>query len=240
MSGATTPITAGGTLVMLNAELLAGLVLTQLTKEGAPVILGSLPSVFDMKNMISAYTPQTMLLNLACAEMMAHYGIPHCGTSGSGSGWGPDLLASGALWMNHLTSCLGKIGLAPFVGGNFDSLAFSPTTVVYSDEVIRQARLLSQEFALDDASVGLDAIDFVGPGGNFLASELTLALYLEMHEQHSHIWPGYSLDKWQAEQSPKAIDLLREHTQDILANLTPPEDHDEIMGRGEAYIRALR
>jgi trimethylamine--corrinoid protein Co-methyltransferase len=30
MSGATTPITAGGTLVMLNAELLAGLVLTQL------------------------------------------------------------------------------------------------------------------------------------------------------------------------------------------------------------------
>jgi trimethylamine--corrinoid protein Co-methyltransferase len=240
MSGATTPITAGGTLVMLNAELLAGLVLTQLFKEGAPVILGSLPSVFDMKNMISAYTPQTMLLNLACAEMMAHYGIPHCGTSGSGSGWGPDLLASGALWMNHLTSCLGKIGLAPFVGGNFDSLAFSPTTVVYSDEVIRQARLLSQEFALDDASVGLDAIDFVGPGGNFLASELTLALYLEMHEQHSHIWPGYSLDKWQAEQSPKAIDLLREHTQDILANLTPPEDHDEIMGRGEAYIRALR
>jgi len=35
---------------------------------------------------------------------------------------------------------LGKVGLAPFVGGSFDSLAFSPALVVYSDEVIRQAR----------------------------------------------------------------------------------------------------
>ncbi|MFQ5641037.1 MAG: trimethylamine methyltransferase family protein, partial [bacterium] len=229
MSGATAPITAGGTLVMLNAELLAGLVFTQLVKEGAPVILGSLPSVFEMKNMISAYTPQTMLLNLACAEMMAHYGIPHSGTSGSGSGWGPDLLASGTLWMNHLTSCLGKVGLAPFVGGNFDSLAFSPATVIYSDEIIRQARLFSQGFTLDDASVGLDEIDSIGPGGNFLMSEQTLALYREIHEQHSHIWPGWSLDKWQAEKSPKAIDLLRKRALDVLANLRAPKDHDELI-----------
>ncbi len=237
MSGATAPITAGGTLVMLNAELLAGLVFAQLIKEGTPVILGSLPSVFEMKNMISAYTPQTMLLNLACAEMMAHYGIPHSGTSGSGSGWGPDLLASGTLWMNHLTSCLGKAGLAPFVGGNFDSLVFSPATVIYSDEVIRQARQLSQGFRLDDESVGLDSIHSVGPGENFLMAEQTLALFREMHDQHSHIWPGFSLDKWQAEKSPKAIDLLRKRTLDILADLQPPEDHSELIGKGEAYLR---
>lgn len=240
MSGATTPITAGGTLVMLNAELLAGLVFTQLVKEGAPVILGSLPSVFEMKKMISAYTPQTMLLNLACAEMMAHYGIPHSGTSGSGSGWGPDLLASGTLWMNHLTACLGKVGLAPFVGGNFDSLAFSPATAIYSDEVIRQARLFSQGFTLDDESVGLDSIHSVGSGGNFLMSEQTLTLFREIHEQHSHIWPGFSLDQWRAEQSPKASDLLRKHAFEVLANLEPPEDHDELIGKGEAYLRELQ
>ena len=114
MSGATTPITPGGTLALLNAELLAGLVFSQLVKEGTPVILGSIPAGFDMQNMMSLYTPRTMLLNLACAEMMAHYGVPHSGTSGSGPGWGADLPAAGALWLNHLTSCLGKVGLAPF------------------------------------------------------------------------------------------------------------------------------
>ena len=27
---------------------------------------------------------ESYTVDLACAEMMAHYGLPHCGTSGSG------------------------------------------------------------------------------------------------------------------------------------------------------------
>jgi trimethylamine--corrinoid protein Co-methyltransferase len=81
MAGATTPITPIGTLALLTAELLAGLVYSQLRKEGSPIILGSLPASFNMKSMESYYSPQSMLVNLACAEMMAHYGVPHCGTS---------------------------------------------------------------------------------------------------------------------------------------------------------------
>jgi trimethylamine--corrinoid protein Co-methyltransferase len=52
MAGMSTPITPGGTLALLNAELLAGLVLSQLAREGAPIILGSLPAYFDMKTMV--------------------------------------------------------------------------------------------------------------------------------------------------------------------------------------------
>jgi trimethylamine:corrinoid methyltransferase-like protein len=239
MSGATTPITAAGTLVTLNAELLAGLVFTQLVKEGTPMLLGSLPSVFEMKNMFSAYTSQTMLLNLACAEMMAHYGIIHCGTSGSGTGWGPDLLASGTLWMNHLSSCLGKAGLAPFVGGNFDSLAFSPAMVVYANEIIRQARLFADGFKLDNDSINIESIISTGPGGNFFMSEQTLTMFREIHQQHSQIWPGYSLEKWLENGSPKAIRLLREHTIELIENLESPEDHDEMIAKGEIFINKI-
>jgi trimethylamine--corrinoid protein Co-methyltransferase len=238
MSGASTPITAGGTLVTLNAELLAGLCFAQIVKEGAAVLLGSLPSVFDMKTMITRYTPQTMLLNIACAEMMSHYAIPHVGTSGSGSGWGPDLLAGGTLWLNHITSCMGKVGLAPFVGGNFDSVAFSPATVIYADEIIRQVRLFAEGFDLNEDSVALDQIDEAGPGGTFLHSELTLELYRDMLKEHSCIWPGYSLDQWQEEGSPKACDLLRQHSAEVLESLIAPEDHGKIIEEGEALIRA--
>ncbi|MEG0873853.1 MAG: trimethylamine methyltransferase family protein, partial [Clostridiales bacterium] len=41
MSGATTPVTIAGTLVVHNAEVLAGVVLSQLANRGAPVIYGS-------------------------------------------------------------------------------------------------------------------------------------------------------------------------------------------------------
>ncbi len=239
MSGATAPIGTNATLTMLNAELLAGLVFAQLIKPGTPVILGSLPSVFEMKTMISAYTSQTMLVNLACAEMMFYYRLPHAGTSGSGSGWGPDVLGSGTLWMNHLTSSMGKTGLAPFVGGNFDSQAFSPNLVVYSNEVIRQVRQLSYGFTMDKSALELDDIHAVGPGGNFLMSEQTLQHFLEVNEQHSQIWPGYSLEKWMEEDSPSATDHLRKHTGETLHNLQTPQDHDEIQVLGQKFIANL-
>ena len=238
MSGATAPITPGGTLALLNAELLAGLVFAQLVKPGTPVILGSLPAGFDMKSMMSLYTPHTMLLNLACAEMMAHYGLPHSGTSGSGPGWGPDLLAAGGFWMNHFSSLMGKVGLAPFVGGNFDSMVFSPAAVVYADEVIRQSRIFADGFGLDDASVAHDEIASIGPGGNFLISGSTCRLFRQMPYE-SRIWPSMTLNQWQAKGSVTAEATLRRHVTQVLDGLEPPADHDELMDRGRRFIDTL-
>ena len=240
MSGATAPITAAGTFVLHNAELLAWLVFSQLVNPGSPIILGCLPSVFEMRHMTSAYTPQTMLVNLACADMMAHYQIPHAGTSGSGAGWGPDLLASGMLWMNHLSSAVGNAGLVPFVGGNFDSLVFSPLNVVYSNEIIRLVRLFTEGFALDADAIDLKTIQDIGAGGNFLQSDQTLRLFMEIHEQHSQIWPGVSLEAWQKMESPEALEMLRTKTLDILEQSTPPFDRDDLLQRGEAWLGQKR
>ena len=238
MSGASTPITPAGTLITLNAELLAGLVFTQLIKKGTPVILGSLPAAFEMQNMLSTYTPQSILLNSACAEMVASYRIPHAGTSGSGNGWDADLSAAASLWMNHLTACLGKTGLAPFVGGNFDSLVFSPEMVVYSNEIIRMARQFKAGFQLDDRSAVLDDIAATGPGGNFLTSESTLACFQQVAEQNSTFWPVHSLESWQAAGSPQARKILQERTIHLLKNAPIPEDHDFLLEKGEAFIQS--
>jgi len=236
LAGATTPITASGTAALLNAELLAGLVLAQLVRPGAPVVLGSLPASFDMRAMMGYYGPQTMLLNLACAEMMGYYRLPHCGTSGSGAGWGPDLLAADLLWMNHLTSCAGRAGLAPFVGGNFDSLAFSPATVVYGSEVIRQARAFAAGFPLEGDLVGLDEISAAGPGGSFLGTELTLRHFRNL-ASGNFVDRRLSAEGWQRAGSPRADRLLRERTLELMDGLQPPLDHDELIERGEALIQ---
>jgi trimethylamine--corrinoid protein Co-methyltransferase len=235
MSGASTPITPASALVLLNAELLAGLALSQLIREGTPVILGSLPAFFDMRGMGSFYEPRSYLMDLACAEMMAFYRVPHCGTSGSGMGWGPDLISAGHQWLNHLISCIGKVGLVPFVGDNLGSKAFSPTVLVYANEVIEQARLFAQGFALDESSIALADIFSVGPGGSFLTSDLTLKLFRRAAFQ-SDIFPNLTLEKWQERGAPEAGKLLRQHTQRLLDGLEPPEDHAELRARGEAFI----
>jgi len=235
MAGMSTPITPAGTLALLLAELLAGLTLSQLIKEGAPIILGILPAFFDMKTMVNFYDPQSMLLNLACAEIMEYYGLPHCGTSGSGTVWGPDLLASETYWMNHLTYSLMRGGLAPFVGDTLTSKAFSPTNTVYVHEIIDQALRFTQGFQLDDEAACLDEIHAAGPGGNFLLAPSTLRLFRQAYYT-SPIFPRWSMEKWLDEGRPPAIDLLREHTQRLLEDLQAPEDYEDLLAKGEKFI----
>jgi trimethylamine--corrinoid protein Co-methyltransferase len=238
MIGATTPITPAGTLALLNAELLAGLTLSQLIREGTPIILGSLPACFDMKGMGTFYEPESYLVSLACAEMMAHYGLPHCGTSGSGMGWGPGLVAAGHQWVNHLVACIGGMELVPFVGDNLGAKAFSPAIAVYADEVIRKARRFARGFVLDDDSVGLDDIADVGPGGTFLSSDRTFELFRQTTD-HADLLPSLTLEQWRDQGCPRSGQVLRRHTRELITELEGPAGCQDLIGRGEAFIRGL-
>jgi trimethylamine--corrinoid protein Co-methyltransferase len=235
MAGMSTPITAAGTIVLLNAELLAGLVVAQLTRAGAPVILGSLPAFFDMRTLQDFYDPHSMLANLACGEMMAHYGLPHAGTSGSGIGWGPDLAAAGQLWMNHLLSMMGRVGMVPFVGGNLGSKAFSPVLTTYSNDIIGQALRLREGFPLEEKVLDLASILERGPGGNFMDTELTLSSFRGAYYE-SELMPRRSLEEWEAQGRPRYEDLLRKHTVQLLEDQKLLDDHDELVAKGESFI----
>jgi trimethylamine--corrinoid protein Co-methyltransferase len=235
MSGMTTPLPCAGALALLNAELLGGLVLSQLARRGAPIILGSLPMYFDMKTMIDFYDPQTHLINLACAEMMAEYGVPHAGTSGSGDGWGPDLLAAGASWMNQVASVTGQVGLAPFVGSVLNSKAYSPAMTVYGNEVIGAVRLFARGFAVDPASLGAEeAIAALAQDGHFLTAPSTLASYKSAY--FPSIFPRIGLEKWVELGRPEANALVRERARELLEQAPAPADRDEILAKGRALI----
>ncbi len=239
MYGGTSPVTEGGTLALLNAELLAGLVFSQLIRAGSQVILGSLPAAFNMSSMGSYYTPATYLLNLACAEMMEHYGIPHCGTSGSNNGRGADLPAAENLWINHLSSCLGKVGCAPFVGGNLESLAFSPSTVVLSNHIIGEAKKFARGFSLDEKAVNLEEIFKVGHGGSYFTSEQTLASLEELGKE-TPLWSSMTLKDWKAQGKPTAQNELIGTTMDLYSKAQQAtKDQKELVQKGEQFIKDL-
>ena len=238
MAGASTPLTPAGTLALLLAELLAGLTFSQLIRPGAPISLGMLPVYFDMKTMMNFYDPQSILINLACAEMMAYYGLPHTGTSGSGTGWGMDLIAADTYWLNALTFSLSKGGLAPFIGDTLGSKAISPLTLVHVHEIIDQARRFAAGFHLDDAHAVLAEIDEVRPGGHFLTTPSTLERYKDGYYT-SPLYPHWSMETWQLEGQPAADSLLRRRTVELLRDAPAPPDYDELLDRGQTFIDTL-
>ena len=77
MCGGSTPVTLAGTLLTTNCEILAGIVLGQLTSKGAPMIYGSSTTIMDLKLATSPVgAPEHAMVGSAVAQIGKYYGIP--------------------------------------------------------------------------------------------------------------------------------------------------------------------
>lgn len=77
MAGGTSPVTLGGTLVTHNAEVLAGIVLNQLCRKGAPVIYGSSTTMMDLRTTTAPVgAPELGMINAAVAGLAQYYLLP--------------------------------------------------------------------------------------------------------------------------------------------------------------------
>ncbi len=83
MGAASSPIHLAGTLVTHNAEVLAGIVLTQLARPGHPTFYGSSTTSFDFyTNSAPVGSPELGMISAGVAQLAQFYHIP-CITAGS-------------------------------------------------------------------------------------------------------------------------------------------------------------
>ena len=79
MAGGSSPVTLAGTLVMHNAEVLAGITLAQLTERGSPVTYGSSTTAMDLRfAAASVGSPEMALIGAAVAQLSKQYRLPSC------------------------------------------------------------------------------------------------------------------------------------------------------------------
>lgn len=77
LAGMSGPMPLAGSLVVYNAEILAGIILNQAVRKGSPVIFGGSSMVFDMQYLTTPMgSPEVSLLNGAAAKIAQYYGIP--------------------------------------------------------------------------------------------------------------------------------------------------------------------
>ena len=77
LAGATTPVTMAGTLVVTNAEILGGILLAQLVREGTPVIYGTSNTIMDMVHTTSPVgAPEHAMFSSAVGQLGQYYSIP--------------------------------------------------------------------------------------------------------------------------------------------------------------------
>ncbi|MBN1481788.1 trimethylamine methyltransferase family protein [candidate division KSB1 bacterium] len=77
LSGFMAPVTLVGTLVQHTAETLSGIVISQLTNPGAPILYGGSPAIFDVRYETTPMGAiETMMIDCAYSEIGKFLGLP--------------------------------------------------------------------------------------------------------------------------------------------------------------------
>ncbi len=174
MMGGTSPIRKATTLAQCNAEVLAGIVMTQVVTEGAPFIYGAMPSIFDMKTSIGSYAaPEFHLMIAAASEMANFYGVPFYGTAGSSDSKHHDPQVFAEMSYEILSTLLSKANIVHDVGIMDHCNSVSPIAVVVANEIIEMLKHYSKGISFDEKELNLSLIEKVGHGGHYLNEKET-------------------------------------------------------------------
>jgi trimethylamine--corrinoid protein Co-methyltransferase len=176
MTGSTSPVTLAGTLVQLNAEQLSGIVLTQLVRPGTPVLAGYIPGVADMRS--GGYVAGAIefgMMQAAAAQLAQFYKVPIYGSGGMTDSKLPDAQSGYEKMGTLLLAAMGGCNYIHHAYGMITNMnAASLEQMVIDDDIVGMAMRALRGVEVTDASLAVEAIDRVGPGGHYLMDAHTL------------------------------------------------------------------
>lgn len=173
--GSSAPVSVPAALALGNAELLAGVALSQLVRKGAPVIYGSTSCPLYMKNGASCLgAPETLIMSRGVAQLAGYYTLP-CRTGGGLSDAHiPDgqAMAESALNLNNAISSGADYILHAF-GMLSSYLATSLEKWVMDEEICRYVLASRTKIEVTPETLELDTILSMGAQGNYLTHPAT-------------------------------------------------------------------
>ena len=231
MAGITSPVTIAGHLVEHNTEILSGYIISQVLREGHPVVYCNAPTLFNMRegNPIIA-TPETMLLRIAGAQMARFYDIPCHSIGFDTDAHKTDQQCS---WEKALTAmacvCAG-IDFIVNLGMFSTGMTVSYEQLVLDDEVFGFLRRFQNGIEVSEDHLAVDVIQKIGSWGAYLEEDHTLK-----HFKKENWFPDVSCRKlfepWENEGSldaeatanKKALAILKRERRGYLDRKTKKE-----------------
>jgi len=213
LAGTSGPVSLPGLLAMANAEILSGIVLSQLAGPGTPVVYGSVSAPSDMRTVASAVgAPEAVVLASAVIQLAQYYKIPsrtggmltnsHCLDS--------QAAAEGTLMMstavrngaNFILHACGQLG-------SYISMSFEKW--ILDEEVCRTLRRVLTAMNVNVESIDVATIKSMGSEGNYLTHPTTFKHCRNLYLPHLFTRDDYQ--KWES----KGAHCVADKTEMILA-----------------------
>ena len=222
LAGATAPVTLLGAVVQHTAESLSGIVIHQLANEGAPIVWGGSPAIFDMRE---GTTPmgavETWMIDAAYIQIGKALSLPthaymgmsdskiidtQCGLESMGS----TLIAalSGA---NMISGC----GMLAFES----CLSFEK--LVIDAEIIGMTKHLKAGMVVRDNPIALPLMRKSAHKGDFLTQPHTRKWYKQEQYFPSAVIDRASFDGWEKRGSKSTFERARDRIDELLISYQP-------------------
>lgn len=182
MAGTTGPVTLAGTIALANAEALAGIALTQMIREGTPVVYGFQTTASDMKTgAIANGSPERALCIAYGAELAKFYGLPSRGGGADNDAKAVSVQSGYEGMMVLMASRQAGMNLIIHSAGSLDGYgAASYEQFMVGLEMIGMVTRYLAGIKIDANTLALDAIQAAGSGGQFLTAEHTFSNFREL------------------------------------------------------------
>jgi len=234
LAGGTAPVTLAGSVTQHAAEALAGITLHQLAHPGSPIVWGGAPAIFDMRTGGAPMgAVETAMLNMACAEVGKHLGLPTHGYLVATDSKLVDAQAGAESARSAMLGALAGINMISGAG-MLESLAcFSVEKLVIDAESIASAERLARGIEVPAETLATAAFAETGLSGEFLKLKETRALFRQ--EQHL---PSAVIDR-SARGAEPATDILtraRTRVHELVSQYRKPSLPEDVLSKFQAII----
>jgi len=230
MLGGTTPATMAGTIALGVAESLVGILVSQLVREGSPIIMGGVYAIMDMKTTVYSYgSPEFHVMQAGIAEVAHYMEIPVFGTAGCTDSHTLDGQAAGEAAMSIFIAAQSGANLVHDVGYTGSGSMGSLYQLVMCDEIIGLVKRFMRGIPVNEDTLALDVVDNVGPGGHFLGELHTMQSF-KSETWFPTLMNRMRYDAWKNVAGGASMgDSVAEKMRDILENHEVPPLPDEVL-----------
>ena len=238
LMGAMTPVSLAAALTQQNAEALSGIVLTQLTRPGAPVVYGAFTSNVDMRSGAPAFgTPENARATIAAGQLARLYKLPYRASNSSAS----NVVDAQAAYESQMSIWSAVMGHANFVyhgaGWMEGGLTASFEKVIIDVEMLQMMAVTIAPVPVNAQEIaeGLDAIAGVPTGGHFFGAAHTLARYeTAFYTPLVSNWQNY--ENWEIAGGLNATQRATAIWQNVLESYEKPAMDPAIVEELDAFV----
>jgi trimethylamine--corrinoid protein Co-methyltransferase len=223
-AGVTSPMTQAGAVAFDNAGILLGVVLSQLNREGAPMIISAMnPASIDMKTMVGPYAfPEKGFMR----SVAQRYGIPTFSLAGGSDSKVVDQQAAAEAALTILVDVLMGGNIIYDLGYMESGLTYSFVQLAICNEIVDWVKAFFNGIEVNDETLALEEVARVGINDTFLKTKHTRKHYKKTW--YPDLFERGNYKEWKKSGSKPLAERARERVETILNHHQPEPLPDDV------------